>query len=148
MSRLSFGPSQEPSSSISPAGCSLPSRLPIPTRCSFVPPLAQGWRTDQGLTKFAWRHLPLQEFIQSKLEMAYRTNLTKHVMGLYLGEEGDEGKGVFYKLGAPDEVNRLRFSLLTPLLRSFPGNLDDRIKNPDQMIVVDVCRPRSILPGC
>lgn len=41
-----------------------------------------------------------QEFIQSKLEMAYRTNLTKHVMGQYLGDEADgEGKGVFYKLG-------------------------------------------------
>ncbi|KAL7417460.1 ABC transporter transmembrane region 2-domain-containing protein [Mrakia frigida] len=59
------------------------------------------------------------DFFQSKLENAYRTNLTREVMDKYLGVEDDQ-KGVdgqiFYQL----------------------ANLDDRIKNVDQMIVVDI----------
>ncbi|TRM66009.1 ABC transporter transmembrane region 2-domain-containing protein [Schizophyllum amplum] len=59
-------------------------------------------------------------FLQNKLAMAYRTRLTKEVMDQYLGtqaDEGPEGK-VYYKL----------------------SNLDDRIKNPDQMITHDIHR--------
>ncbi|KAJ4476647.1 adrenoleukodystrophy protein [Lentinula aciculospora] len=59
-------------------------------------------------------------YIQSKLAIAYRTRLTDLVMKEYLGgknETGLEGK-VYYKL----------------------SNLDDRIKNPDQMITHDIQR--------
>ncbi|RDB28994.1 ATP-binding cassette sub-family D member 2 [Hypsizygus marmoreus] len=58
-------------------------------------------------------------YIQNKLAIAYRTRLTREVMKQYLGEEaeGPEGK-VYYKL----------------------SNLDDRIKNPDQMITHDIQR--------
>ncbi|GHJ87501.1 hypothetical protein NliqN6_3903 [Naganishia liquefaciens] len=59
------------------------------------------------------------DFLQSKLALAYRTRLTKKALGTYL-EDGDESKAgqVFYKL----------------------ANLDDRIKNADQMITVDIQR--------
>ncbi|KAF9569847.1 hypothetical protein CPC08DRAFT_623449 [Agrocybe pediades] len=58
-------------------------------------------------------------YIQNKLAIAYRTRLTNEVMKEYLGdgEEGADGK-VYYKL----------------------ANLDDRIKNPDQMITHDIQR--------
>ncbi|KAJ3968335.1 ABC transporter transmembrane region 2-domain-containing protein [Lentinula raphanica] len=59
-------------------------------------------------------------YIHNKLAIAYRTRLTSLVMKEYLGgrnEVGPEGK-VYYKL----------------------SNLDDRIKNPDQMITHDVQR--------
>ncbi|KDR85282.1 hypothetical protein GALMADRAFT_234056 [Galerina marginata CBS 339.88] len=58
-------------------------------------------------------------YIQNKLAIAYRTRLTQEVMKKYLGEggEGADGK-VYYKL----------------------ANLDDRIKNPDQMITHDIQR--------
>ncbi|TFY78756.1 hypothetical protein EWM64_g5256 [Hericium alpestre] len=58
-------------------------------------------------------------FVQNKLALAYRTRLTNEVLGQYLGdaEEGPNGK-VYYKL----------------------SNLDDRIKNPDQMITHDIQR--------
>ncbi|KAH7880360.1 ABC transporter transmembrane region 2-domain-containing protein [Lentinula edodes] len=59
-------------------------------------------------------------YIQSKLAIAYRTRLTDLVMREYLGgknEAGPEGK-VYYKI----------------------SNLDDRIKNPDQMITHDIQR--------
>ncbi|KIK71371.1 hypothetical protein GYMLUDRAFT_186063 [Collybiopsis luxurians FD-317 M1] len=59
-------------------------------------------------------------YIQNKLAIAYRTRLTNVVMKEYLGEKnevGPEGK-VYYKL----------------------SNLDDRIKNPDQMITHDIQR--------
>ncbi|KAF9458333.1 ABC transporter transmembrane region 2-domain-containing protein [Collybia nuda] len=58
-------------------------------------------------------------YIQNKLAIAYRTRLTREVMKQYLGEEaeGPEGK-VYYKL----------------------SNLDDRVKNPDQMITHDIQR--------
>ncbi|KAJ3785293.1 adrenoleukodystrophy protein [Lentinula aff. detonsa] len=59
-------------------------------------------------------------YIQSKLAIAYRTRLTNLVMEEYLGgknEAGPEGK-VYYKI----------------------SNLDDRIKNPDQMITHDIQR--------
>ncbi|KAI0067927.1 hypothetical protein BV25DRAFT_1876800 [Artomyces pyxidatus] len=56
-------------------------------------------------------------YVQNKLAIAYRTRLTEEVLKQYLGEEqeGPEGK-VYYKL----------------------SNLDDRIKNPDQMITNDI----------
>ncbi|KAH9945617.1 adrenoleukodystrophy protein [Amylocystis lapponica] len=60
-------------------------------------------------------------YIQNKLALAYRTRLTDEVMKQYLGD-GDSGRdresNVFYKL----------------------SNLDDRIKNPDQMITNDIQR--------
>ncbi|KAF4572586.1 ATP-binding cassette sub-family D [Pleurotus pulmonarius] len=58
-------------------------------------------------------------YVQSKLAIAYRTRLTQEVMGQYFGDgkEGPDGK-VYYKL----------------------SNLDDRIKNPDQMITNDIQR--------
>ncbi|ESK83486.1 abc fatty acid [Moniliophthora roreri MCA 2997] len=58
-------------------------------------------------------------YIQNKLAIAYRTRLTQVVLKEYLGEEneGAEGK-VYYKL----------------------SNLDDRIKNADQMITHDIQR--------
>lgn len=61
-------------------------------------------------------------YIQSKLSIAYRTRLTEEVMKMYLGEDGDQEK-VFYKM----------------------ANLDDRIKNVDQMITVDIQRFSSHL---
>ncbi|KAF8334075.1 adrenoleukodystrophy protein [Cantharellus anzutake] len=57
------------------------------------------------------------QFIQSKLAMAYRTRLTKEVFNMYFGQDGEEDK-VFYKM----------------------ANLDDRIKNADQLITVDLHR--------
>ncbi|KAJ7596729.1 ABC transporter transmembrane region 2-domain-containing protein [Mycena floridula] len=58
-------------------------------------------------------------YIQNKLAIAYRTRLTEAVMKEYLGEEGEGADGkVYYKL----------------------SNLDDRIKNPDQMITHDIQR--------
>lgn len=58
-------------------------------------------------------------YIQNKLAIAYRTRLTQEVMKQYLGEEGEGSEGkVYYKL----------------------ANLDDRIKNPDQMITHDIQR--------
>ncbi|KAG2149691.1 ABC transporter transmembrane region 2-domain-containing protein [Suillus cothurnatus] len=58
-------------------------------------------------------------YVQNKLALAYRTRLTKEVLKMYLGDEADgpEGK-VYYKL----------------------SNLDDRIKNADQMITHDIQR--------
>ncbi|TFK76772.1 hypothetical protein BDN72DRAFT_754436 [Pluteus cervinus] len=58
-------------------------------------------------------------YIQNKLAIAYRTRLTQEVMKQYLDDEsgGADGK-VYYKL----------------------SNLDDRIKNPDQMITHDIQR--------
>ncbi|EAU92657.2 adrenoleukodystrophy protein [Coprinopsis cinerea okayama7 len=63
-------------------------------------------------------------YIQNKLAIAYRTRLTQEVVMQYLGEEheGPDGK-VYYKL----------------------SNLDDRIKNPDQMITHDIQRFSSHL---
>ncbi|KAG9017622.1 hypothetical protein FRB90_000492 [Tulasnella sp. 427] len=57
-------------------------------------------------------------FIQNKLAIAYRTRLTEAVMDQYLGEDAKDEAKVFYKM----------------------SNLDDRIKNPDQMITVDINR--------
>ncbi|KAF8268954.1 ABC transporter transmembrane region 2-domain-containing protein [Lactarius quietus] len=56
-------------------------------------------------------------YIQNKLAIAYRTRLTEEVLTQYLGNQqgGPEGK-VYYKL----------------------SNLDDRVKNPDQMITHDI----------
>ncbi|KAF9478026.1 adrenoleukodystrophy protein [Pholiota conissans] len=58
-------------------------------------------------------------YIQNKLSIAYRTRLTQEVMKQYLGDEGEGTDGkAYYKL----------------------SNLDDRIKNPDQMITHDIQR--------
>ncbi|KAI0757314.1 ABC transporter transmembrane region 2-domain-containing protein [Daedaleopsis nitida] len=58
-------------------------------------------------------------YVQNKLALAYRTRLTQEVMKQYLGDERDpQDIKVFYKL----------------------ANLDDRIKNPDQMITHDIQR--------
>ncbi|KAI0080024.1 adrenoleukodystrophy protein [Panus rudis PR-1116 ss-1] len=57
-------------------------------------------------------------YVQNKLALAYRTRLTDAVMKEYLGTEEDPNGKVFYKL----------------------ANLDDRIKNADQMITHDIQR--------
>ncbi|KAI0823032.1 adrenoleukodystrophy protein [Trametes gibbosa] len=58
-------------------------------------------------------------YVQNKLALAYRTRLTQEVMKQYLGDDADpQDLKVFYKL----------------------ANLDDRIKNPDQMITHDIQR--------
>ncbi|ODO11837.1 hypothetical protein I350_00621 [Cryptococcus amylolentus CBS 6273] len=62
------------------------------------------------------------EYLQSELGLAYRTRLTKHALNTYLDPpesriEGDvSGEQLFYKL----------------------ANLDDRIKNADQYLAVDI----------
>ena len=69
-------------------------------------------------------------FLQSKLALAYRTRLTKQVHEMYLEDT------TFYALG----------QFITFPLRwrstdaSQSGNLDDRIKNADQLIVVDIAK--------
>ena len=74
-------------------------------------------------------------YLQSKLALAYRTRLTKEVHEMYLEDT------TFYALGRPIILS---FTLLIPeLILSFTtscrlGNLDDRIKNADQLIVVDI----------
>ncbi|EKM60803.1 uncharacterized protein PHACADRAFT_246954 [Phanerochaete carnosa HHB-10118-sp] len=57
-------------------------------------------------------------FVQSKLALAYRTRLTNEIMTKYLGSDAETNDKIFYKL----------------------ANLDDRIKNPDQMITHDIQR--------
>src|SRR5258708_19608410 len=57
------------------------------------------------------------------LYQAYRTRLTKEVFSVYFTGEGSEDK-VFYKM----------------------ANLDDRIKNADQLITVDLHRFSTHLP--
>ncbi|KAF9056467.1 ABC transporter transmembrane region 2-domain-containing protein [Panaeolus papilionaceus] len=58
-------------------------------------------------------------YIQNKLAIAYRTRLTRAVMDQYLGDESGSADGkIYYKL----------------------ANLDDRIKNADQMITHDIQR--------
>lgn len=49
-------------------------------------------------------------YVQSKLALAYRTRLTKEILGEYLGDEEQNDK-VFYKLGASTFFQRL----ITPL---------------------------------
>ncbi|THH21005.1 hypothetical protein EW146_g462 [Bondarzewia mesenterica] len=62
-------------------------------------------------------------YVQNKLAIAYRTRLTKEVLKEYLGDdEYDATDKVYYKLGESE------------------SNLDDRIKNPDQMITHDIHR--------
>ncbi|KAG8967358.1 hypothetical protein FRC03_010103 [Tulasnella sp. 419] len=57
-------------------------------------------------------------YIQNKLAIAYRTRLTEEVLDRYLGKDEHDDTKVYYKL----------------------GNLDDRIKNADQMITIDINR--------
>ncbi|CAE6359311.1 unnamed protein product [Rhizoctonia solani] len=59
-------------------------------------------------------------YIQTKIGIAYRTRLTERVLNTYLGTENGEDK-VYYKMFTT-------------------ANLDDRIKNPDQMITTDIQR--------
>ncbi|KAK1927880.1 ABC transporter transmembrane region 2-domain-containing protein [Papiliotrema laurentii] len=58
------------------------------------------------------------EYLQSELGLAYRTRLTRHALGTYLDPVTKDAKGeqLFYKL----------------------ANLDDRIKNADQYLTVDI----------
>ncbi|KZT22148.1 adrenoleukodystrophy protein [Neolentinus lepideus HHB14362 ss-1] len=56
-------------------------------------------------------------FVESRLSSAYRTRLTDEVVRSYL-DDGEGGGKVYYKI----------------------SNLDDRIKNPDQMITNDIQR--------
>ncbi|KAF5384738.1 hypothetical protein D9757_006236 [Collybiopsis confluens] len=75
-------------------------------------------------------------YIQNKLAIAYRTRLTNLVMKEYLGEKnefGPQGK-VYYKLCM------FLISLRVLRVTEYLANLDDRIKNPDQMITHDIQR--------
>ncbi|KAL7423674.1 ATP-binding cassette long-chain fatty acid transporter pxa2 [Cryptotrichosporon argae] len=57
------------------------------------------------------------EYLQSELGLAYRTRLTQHALGTYLDSQGDgDAEKLYYKL----------------------ANLDDRIKNADQYMTVDI----------
>lgn len=38
-------------------------------------------------------------YIQNKLALAYRTRLTKEVMDMYLGADGEDQEKIFYKMG-------------------------------------------------
>jgi ATP-binding cassette subfamily D (ALD) long-chain fatty acid import protein len=71
-------------------------------------------------------------YIQSKLALAYRTRLTQAVIGQYLGDDG-AGDKMYYKIC---ESPRLTSEID---LMSAPANLDDRIKNPDQLSPVGLC---------
>ncbi|KZP00691.1 adrenoleukodystrophy protein [Calocera viscosa TUFC12733] len=62
-------------------------------------------------------------YVQSKLAIAYRTRLTRHVMDLYLGTEEEGGEGAFYQL----------------------ANLDDRTTDADQLITLDIQQFASAL---
>lgn len=62
----------------------------------------------------------LIDFLQSKIALAYRTRLTQRVHDKYLSD------ATFYTL----------------------GNLDDRIRNADQLIAVDISRFASSLAEC
>lgn len=66
-------------------------------------------------------------YIQNKLAIAYRTRLTQEVMKHYLGEDGDDEGKIYYKLCRSPADKALRISDLSQ------ANLDDRIKNPDQL---------------
>ena len=72
-------------------------------------------------------------YIQNKLAIAYRTRLTEEVLTQYLGnqQEGPEGK-VYYKLCKSE------MTPVVPSANSSQANLDDRVKNPDQMITHDI----------
>lgn len=69
-------------------------------------------------------------YIQNKLSLAYRTRLTRRVMGQYLGEDESEGTSekIYYKLC------KLPSTIVSVLsLTGCLANLDDRIKIPDQL---------------
>ena len=73
-------------------------------------------------------------YIQNKLAIAYRTRLTEEVLKQYLGhqQEGSEGK-VYYKI-----CRFMRYQPPSPCTKTPRANLDDRVKNPDQMITHDI----------
>ena len=72
-------------------------------------------------------------YVQNKLAIAYRTRLTEEVLKQYLGhqQEGPEGK-TYYKLCG---YKSPQFIILADTIQA---NLDDRVKNPDQMITHDI----------
>lgn len=72
-------------------------------------------------------------YVQSKLALAYRTRLTKAIMGTYLGHDEVNDK-VFYKLGTSLKSSPMRFDAHFGSV----ANLDDRIKNPDQYVRIYV----------
>jgi ATP-binding cassette subfamily D (ALD) long-chain fatty acid import protein len=69
-------------------------------------------------------------YMQSKLAIAYRTRLTEYVHKQYLEDT------TFYALGEPNKPHVT--SGRGPLIKVGIGNLDDRIKNVDQLITVDI----------
>lgn len=76
-------------------------------------------------------------YIQTKIGIAYRTRLTNQVLNTYLGTENGEDK-VYYKM-CMSQIP-LAFQLYLTLIVCHEANLDDRIKNPDQMITTDIQR--------
>ena len=72
-------------------------------------------------------------YVQNKLAIAYRTRLTEEVLKQYLGhqQEGPEGK-IYYKICV------CRSPVFVTLANISRANLDDRVKNPDQMITHDI----------
>ena len=65
-------------------------------------------------------------FVQNKLALAYRTRLTQALIGQYFGDDGT-GDRMYYKICT---FSRMASKInLTSVL----ANLDDRIKNPDQL---------------
>ena len=54
----------------------------------------------------AWMNSWLS-YVQNKLLLAYRTQLTEEVMKQYLGGDEDENGKIFYKLGAPSTATRV-----------------------------------------
>ncbi|KAK4703645.1 hypothetical protein P7C70_g2569, partial [Phenoliferia sp. Uapishka_3] len=67
-------------------------------------------------------------YMQSKLAIAYRTRLTKKVHEMYLEDT------TFYAIG--DSL--VSYFFVTSSYCDTQGNLDDRIKNADQLITVDI----------
>ena len=65
-------------------------------------------------------------YVQNKLALAYRTRLTQAVLGQYLGDD-DAGDKMYYKI-----CESSAFVGDVDLIPA-PANLDDRIKNPDQL---------------
>ncbi|WWD18145.1 hypothetical protein CI109_102594 [Kwoniella shandongensis] len=74
------------------------------------------------------------EYLQSELGLAYRTRLTKHALSTYLDPPGVQSPNVnssiVEKGSDPDVSGEQLFYKL--------ANLDDRIKNADQYLTVDI----------
>lgn len=78
-------------------------------------------------------------YIQNKLAIAYRTRLTQEVLKHYLAEDGDDEGKIYYKLC------RSFFDLVLSLSNPSQANLDDRIKNPDQLRILPNFRVLSLI---